>query len=212
MVPSSISVLSSSMRLSAVGGGTNHHEGLVHSDVGHEERQKGHQHKPGRPKPLHEARHGLVQDQIAQHQFPPSARHQGLAPSELGRLRWFQLGLLHPQVGAWMEHIKGNQSHNDHSGQDSHVLPALDQVVQPCANGTHDQKESPILHQVLGHHTTITTYPIADVLTIHLVAHVILDSFDDGVEKQRRRDVEKLSRSPNVIHGQPNHFVGLHTG
>ena len=93
---------------SAVGGGTNHHEGLVHSDVGHEERQKGHQHKPGRPKPLHEARHGLVQDQIAQHQFPPSARHQGLAPSELGRLRWFQLGLLHPQVGAWMEHIKGN--------------------------------------------------------------------------------------------------------
>ena len=115
----------------------------------------------------------------------------------------------------WLKDAEGNaecQSHNDHSGQDSHVLPALDQVVQPCANGTHDQKESPILHQVLGHHTTITTYPIADVLTIHLVAHVILDSFDDGVEKQRRRDVEKLSRSPNVIHGQPNHFVGLHTG
>ena len=94
--------------LSAVGGGTNHHEGLVYSDVGHEERQEGHQHKPGRPKPLHEARHGLVQDQIAQHQFPPAPRHQRLAPSELGRLRWFQLGLLHPQVGAWMKHIKGD--------------------------------------------------------------------------------------------------------
>ena len=104
-----------------------------------------------------------------------------------------------------------SQGDNDHRRQDAHVFPALDQVVDPCANGTEDQEKSPVLHQVLGHHTTVTTNPIADVFTIHLVAHVILNSFDDGVEQQWRRDVEELSGSPNVVHGQPNHFVGLHT-
>ena len=41
----------------AVRRGTNDHKGLIHANVWHHQGQEGHQHKPGRAQPLHNACH-----------------------------------------------------------------------------------------------------------------------------------------------------------
>ena len=96
------------LSLSAVCSGTNHHESLVHSNVGHEERQEGHQYEPSRSKPFHKACDCLIQDQIVKLQCPPSTIDQRLAPCELCCLFWLEFCLFHPKIGARMQHIKSN--------------------------------------------------------------------------------------------------------
>ena len=50
----------------------------------------------------------------------------------------------------------------------------------PCTDCPQNEEQGPVLHEVRGHDTTVTTHPVADVLPIHLVAHVILAQTNPG--------------------------------
>ena len=176
----------------AICGRADHHKGLVNANVWHEENEEGHQYEPSWSQPLEDASDRWVQDKPLEHQLPPSSGHYGLTPRELGRLLFGHFGPSHPQVGARVQNIEGNEGDNEHSRHDTGVLAPLDDVVNPSTHRAKDQQQRPIFHKIGRHHTTISTDPEADVFTVELVPDVVLRSLDDGVQEQRGGHVEQL--------------------
>mmetsp|Transcript_16278 Transcript_16278/g.28426 ORF Transcript_16278/g.28426 Transcript_16278/m.28426 type:complete len:244 (+) Transcript_16278:268-999(+) len=212
LVVEPIAMKASSQLCLAVGCRTDHHEGLIHTNVRHDQCQKRHHHKPSRAQPLEEACDSWAEDQIVNATLPPTGVCQCLAPGQFFTHGICELGLSNPEVGAWMKDVQGNQRHDEARGRDTDMVPALDSEVDPGRNGAQNQQKRPVLHQVGRHGSTISTNPIADILSIQLVPQVVLDALDDGVQQQRGCDVEELRGSPDVVHRQRNDLVRLHAG
>lgn len=79
---------SSGAKILAIRGGTNHHKGLVHPDVWHDQGQKGHKNEPCRSKPLHDTSHLRLSQLVLSNLSANLVKDRKLKAGESGWTCW----------------------------------------------------------------------------------------------------------------------------
>mmetsp|Transcript_3676 Transcript_3676/g.9272 ORF Transcript_3676/g.9272 Transcript_3676/m.9272 type:complete len:238 (-) Transcript_3676:122-835(-) len=203
--------------------GRQQQQGLVDAKLGDEDGEDREHDVLNRADPLdeacrsrveHHSSHAIAPERGAEHD--PIERQQdgenharGVLEGARQLLGQVLLGRAEPQESARVHHVHGDERH-DRQGNGVHIGHKLGEETNPREYHAEDQEQRPPLGDRLGDGPAVAADPVADVHVQHAVAGEVAAAHQDGVDRQRRGDVEELGGPPYVGEAEEEHLVGSH--